>query len=106
MAVTPSSLKANRPEFQYVDDSRVQNAIDAADEQCDERIFGGTFDLAVELMACHVLATSPGGMQARLVPDDADGATVYLSEWTRMAQRKAAGPWARGQNPAGLDQMT
>jgi hypothetical protein len=99
VTVTFASLTARFPEFANTESAVVTAAIAEATEECDERVFGDSYDHAVALLAAHKLSVSPYGQQARLKAD-ADGRTTYLAEWERLARRRAGGPTVITWRPA------
>lgn len=94
MSVTPSTLIADFPEFSAVDTARIQGAIDGAELTTDRTLFTDP-DTVVTLLACHMLAVSPMGQNARLLTDK--GQSVYGTEYESMVRAAAGGPWATGQ---------
>lgn len=98
MAYTASAFKARWVEFAPIADSIVTAAIAEATAECNATIFGGTYDHAVGLLACHKLAMGPGGQTARQ-EGDKKASTVYLEEWQRLARARAGGPWVTGYTP-------
>lgn len=107
MAWDLTAYKAAYPEFAATPDVELQNSLDAAARRCDPRLFAATnvlslgtvsaVDEAIGLMAAHILAVSPFGMQARLASDD--GSSTYLTRWRQLARQVAGGPWATGRGP-------
>lgn len=90
MAVTPASLIANHPEFTGAPTAMVSGAISKATNSVEESMFKETYDEAVELLACHKLALSPYGQQARMV--SADGATTtYSVQFDQLARVASTG---------------
>jgi len=97
MSVTRASLIALYPEFADTPTTQVDGAILAAQGRLDARILGDEYDQAVTLQACHLLAISPYGQQARLVAKD--GSTTYETSLGRLLRMRAGGPWVIGWRP-------
>lgn len=97
MAWTVSSFRARWTEFASApSDAVVTSALAEAAAECDERIFGASYDHAVGLLAAHKISVGPGGQQARLDSDEAE--TTYSREWTKLARKRAGGPFTIGQD--------
>jgi len=103
VAVTVSSLRAQRPEFAPTDTAVVQAAIDDAVTEVDPRVFGEKADQAVSLLAAHKLGISPHGRQARLDPKaqggGPHGATTYGVEYDALVRQCGGGFWVTGVLP-------
>lgn len=97
MAWTPATFKARWPEYVGLDDARVQTALDEAGRECDARVYGARLDDAVGLLACHNLAISPGGQQARLKSDAAS--STYYVRYKQIRAQVAGGPALVGWRP-------
>ena len=100
MSWTATTFKAAKPEFGATPDAVVTTALTDAADECDERVFGATYDQAVGLLAAHKLSIAPGGQPARL-KGMAPGDTTYLLEWKRLARKKAGGPMVTGRSITG-----
>ena len=98
MAVVAATLKARWVEFAPIADAVVAAAIAEATAECDERVFGASFDHAVALLACHKLAMASGGQTARQEGND-KARTTYLEEWRRLARTRGGGPHITGYTP-------
>jgi hypothetical protein len=100
MGWTATTFKARWGEFAPTDDALVAAALAEADAECDARVFGGSYDHAVGLLAAHKLSVSAFGLQARLDPkaakDTPNGTTTYGQEHDAIAAKKAGGFWALG----------
>ena len=84
MSVTLASLRALHPEFTDTPDDVVQGCIDSAETQLHEGVFGTQYDVAVDLLACHLIATSPFGSSAKLINDS--GVSIYKPAFDRIAR--------------------
>jgi hypothetical protein len=94
VAWTPADFKARWTEFAFLDDDLVQAALDEAVRECDARVYRDRYDDAVGLLACHNLAISPAGQQARLESDK--GTTTYWGRFAEIRKQKAGGPRLAG----------
>lgn len=77
--MTPAELRAISPEFSKAPEAAIAEAIATAQAECHPSVFGAQLETAVRLYACHILATSPYGQQARLVSKT--GSSTYLTQW-------------------------
>ena len=89
MAVTAASLKAAWPEFSTATDVLVEAKIAQAERRIDEATFGATYDDAVTMLACHLLALTPTGRAMRLDPEGRAGhyglgVTFYGQEFEQL----------------------
>lgn len=75
MTVTAASLKAAWPEFDAAADLLVTAKISQAERSLSEDAFpdSDTYDDAVTLKACHLLALTPDGRAMRLDPEGRAG---------------------------------
>lgn len=110
MTVTAASLKARFVEFAPVADAVVTANLNAATLRTSAAVFttADIFDEAVLLRAAHQLASSPGGMAARLegvalaAPSSvaADlGRTAYGASLLALLRERAGGPHQIGCGP-------
>jgi hypothetical protein len=83
--VTPSEFVAKRPEFRTAGAAVGPTLLDAAN-RIDPAQFLETTDLAIELMAAHMLAISPFGRSQKLVNEK--GETVYLTELNMLRKER------------------
>jgi hypothetical protein len=97
VALDAASFKARWPEFSTTEDSQVTAVLAESAAETDERVFGGTYDTALGLLAAHKLAAGPWGQQARM--ESKDGTTTYLTQRQSLARAKAGGGWLVGQTP-------
>lgn len=98
MAWTASTFKARWAEFAPQSDDLVDAVLAEAAAECDERVFGASYDHAVGLLAAHKMAVSPFGQTARQEGGD-KSSTTYLDEWSRLTRARAGGPWVTGYRP-------
>ena len=96
MTVTAASLKAAWPEFDAAADALVTSKIAQAERSLAESVFGDTYDDAVTLKACHLLAMMPDGRPMRLDPEGKSGhwglgLTVYGQELDDMIRASTVG---------------
>ncbi len=82
MTVTFDSFTTSHPEFIPAGEDLIEAKVAAAVLQVDAEVWGDKVDLGVELTAAHLLAMSPFGQNARLVPED--GVTIYERQLRRM----------------------
>lgn len=90
MTVTRASLIEEYPEYADTPAAIVNAKIAAAVNRCDDRVFGDSFDHAVTLLACHLLAISPYGQQARV--ESKDDTTTYSLAFDALVRERAGGP--------------
>jgi hypothetical protein len=110
VSVTAASLKARFPEFAPVADAVVTANVTSATLRTSSAVFTAEaiFDEAVLLRAAHQLASSPGGMAARLegvalaspssVAADL-GRTTYGASLLALLRERAGGPHQIGCGP-------
>lgn len=98
MAWTATTFKVRWPEFAPQSDALVVAVLAEAAAECDERIFGASYDHAVGLLAAHKLGMGPFGQTARQEGND-KAKTSYLDEWNRLARARAGGPFVTGYTP-------
>ena len=96
MAVTPARLQAAHPEFAVAADALVQSMIDYAALEVAEDVYGASYDRAVTLYACHLLALTPDGRPMRLDPTGSAGhyglaLSVYGALYERLKTASACG---------------
>lgn len=87
--ITVQTILDNHPEFFGCPEIMIQTAIDDAIVRVDPNMYLKTVDQAVRLLACHHLALSPYGQQARLV--SADGTTTYKLQFNELRGEAAIG---------------
>ncbi len=92
MAVTASSLKTNHYEFNDVLDATVTDRIAKATRHCNSTTFGDQLDDAVELWACHLLASDHFG--SNLALDDDGDADLYYRKWKELARPLGRAIWS------------
>jgi len=97
MTVLAADLIAAYPEFADTPTAQITAAIESAAGRLDSRIYGTEYDQAVKLQACHLLAVSPFGQQARLVSETGD--TTYQTSLNRLTRQRAGGPFVIGWRP-------
>ena len=98
MTMTAASLKAKWPEFDAASDALVTAKIAHATLTLESSVFGDddTYDYAVGLKACHLLAMSPDGRPMRLDPQGASGryglgVTIYGQELDELIRSITVG---------------
>jgi len=98
MAVTAASLKAAWPEFDAAADALVTSKISQAERSLSESAFADsdTYDDAVTLKACHLLALTPDGRAMRLDPEGKAGryglgVTIYGQELDQLIRASTVG---------------
>jgi len=105
VTVTAATLKARWTEFAPTSDTIVDAAIAEAARSCDVAVYGASFDDAVTLLACHLLAVSPQGAPSRLEGGDAPspssatsdlGRTTYGASLLRLMRARGGGAWCIG----------
>lgn len=87
--MTLAAFRAEYPEFDATADGTVEAKLAAAETRTDRDALGDDADAAQGLLAAHLLALSPHGMQAR---KDASDTTTYYAEWQRLARARCGGP--------------
>jgi len=78
--VTSADLIAMYPEFAGVDPDQIEAHLLRAAPRVDPEVLRCSTDLAIILTACHTLASSPMGQNARLKSKDQDASTTYGRE--------------------------
>ena len=125
MALTPADFKARYPEFDSVDDARIQTFLDEAQLEVGEVPWGTLYEKGVFLLTAHLVVIdqrnqtssgsgvpSPGQLASRKVGDVAvsfatqttspDGSdewylsSSYGAEYLRLKKRKGIGAVAVG----------
>ena len=90
MTVTRDSLVVAYPEFGNAPTAMVDAQIANATLCNDSDVYGDRYDLAVLLMACHLIAVSPWGEKLKLSPTK--GVTAYLEGHQRL-EAAAGAAW-------------
>ena len=80
-----AAFRIRFPEFETAPDSLVQMCLDVAAGETDAAAFSTAYDEAHGLLACHKLAISPYGQNARMVSDK--GETTYGRERAAVETR-------------------
>lgn len=85
MAIDVPTFKKCHPEFRITDDNYILEWLTRAQLFLDEDLFGDKFETAVFLQAAHMMALSPQGIAAKLVPEKAGvGVTTYSTQLKQM----------------------
>jgi hypothetical protein len=94
VALDLASFRVLYPEMDRVADTLAQAKLDEAEGRIDPDYFGaGAVDQAHGLLSAHLIAISPAGRQARLVPEKAQGnSTTYYREYEAMLREFNPGP--------------
>jgi hypothetical protein len=79
MTVTVDQIKAEFPEFANTDSGLIGYAIAKATLLVDPGTFAALTDDAVKYYACHLIALTPHGEQARLVEAQEPGGATTTS---------------------------
>lgn len=90
MALNLAAFQARRPEFQNVDGSLLQAALDDAAKRLSPAVFGVRYDEAHMWLAAHLCASAPWGAAARL-QGTTDGSTVYSAALERLSREVGFG---------------
>jgi len=90
VTVTAASLKAAHPEFDTAGNDLVTSMIASAELEVGEGAWGDRYDLGVELLACHYLATCPDGRMMRVDPAGVS-VTFYGQQYARLKVVAACG---------------
>lgn len=73
--LTLEAFRSEYPDFQSTPDDFVQKYLDRAAKRIDPRIWGEKADEGHGLLAAHLMAISPSGLNSRMV--SADGDSTY-----------------------------
>jgi hypothetical protein len=85
-------FRIHYPEFRTAPDDFVQAFLDQAATMVSEIVVGTRYDQMHGLKAAHLIALSPGAVNARLVAKD--GTTTYEVAFKQAALSKVAGVMA------------
>ncbi len=82
--------------FRKTDRDFVEEKIAEAQRQLSESVWGDLFDDGVGYLAAHLIAMSPGGEHARLIPRNAkpvrgEALTTYERQFKRLQRMVASG---------------
>lgn len=96
MAVNYETFIEGFPEFAEVEKPYVERKIAEATRQVDTAVWRDKADDGISYLAAHLLALSPFGQNARLVPPNAkatrdEALTTYEREYQRMVRMVASG---------------
>lgn len=96
MAVDFDSFIGAFPEFRRVEKGLVDAKLAEARLQVDASVWGSKADLGVSYLAAHLIALSPFGQHARLVPPTAkatreDVLTTYERQFEAMKRQVTSG---------------
>lgn len=86
---TTEDLTDAFPEFREADADLLSSRLGAAIRRVDALVWGSMWQDGVLMLAAHLLAISPYGMNARLSAKD--GSSTYLAEYERMRLEVTAG---------------
>lgn len=90
--MTLAQFRVHYPEFRTAPDEFVLSFLAAAETMISAAVVGTRYDQLHGLKAAHLMAISPGSINARLVAKD--GTTTYGVAFTQCAQSKVAGVMA------------
>lgn len=90
MAVLLATFRTRFPEMASAPDTLVQATLDEAGRSLDSSELGARYDDAAYYYAAHLLATSPGGLMARLASKE--GESTYLDRYRQIAREVCGGP--------------
>lgn len=85
--IAASDLMTAFPEFRATDPGQVQFHIGMAAARLDAEVYGANLDTAIILLACHTMALSPMGQNARLESESGAGRaarTTYSIELDKL----------------------
>lgn len=88
MAVDADQIRTEFAEFADLTDPEIDPKIADAVQMVATETWGDATDFGVKYMACHLLAISPLGEQAKL---DTEGETVYLKTFNAKKSSVASG---------------
>lgn len=97
MALDESEFRKRHPEFKGANSELVQIKLADALRRLSPALFGSNFDEAHGWKTCHLLATTPWGMAARLDPKliaigaAPYGATIYSAALRDLSYEAGAG---------------
>ena len=89
MAVTAAQIILEFPEFADIPVADIDFKIADAVGRINAEIWGTLTDQGVKYLACHLLAVSPLGEQAKLETEE--GGTVYFQTYERLMKSVASG---------------
>jgi hypothetical protein len=78
------TFRLKYPEFRTASSAFVQSFLDDAATYLSRDVLGDQYDHAHGLKAAHLIATSPGGVMARMVAKD--GTTTYSKAYETAIQ--------------------
>lgn len=81
MTVSVASFKIGYPEFVSAGDALIAAKLEDAELQTSDS-YGDQRDVAVALLTADLLATSPWGRDARMLPDDQRTSTYATQLWS------------------------
>lgn len=87
--MTLSQFLARYPEFQKAGTALVQSVLAEAATQLDQGVWGNLYDAGHGACAADILALSPFGQQARMVPKS--GTTTYRRRFEELQKTVACG---------------
>jgi hypothetical protein len=82
VAVTAADIKSEFAEFSDLDDALIDPKIADAVQRVSSDTWGDLTDHGVKYLACHLIAISPLGEQAKLFTKT--GETTYLQEYNAV----------------------
>lgn len=96
MALDVTSFLARFPEFKRAPLDLIESKITEAELQIDSAVWNTKTDLGAGYLAAHLLALSPFGQHARLVPANmkptrGEALTTYEREYKRLVKIVASG---------------
>ena len=105
---TATTFKTRYPTFAPKADALVTAVLAEAAAELDERLFGALYDTVVGLLTAHKLSIDPSGAAARTdakaivaMKGQPHASSTYGIELDALIRKRAGGPWAIGQTPAG-----
>jgi hypothetical protein len=90
MAIDVATFRASYPEMLNVPDAFTLARLVEAEGSIDVEALGSRNESAVFAYAAHLIATSPGGLMARLASDRAS--STYLMLYKRIVAGALGGP--------------
>ena len=89
MTVSVDQIKAEFPEFLNTDSALIGFRLADAERLVDQAVFGACTDDAVKYLTCHLIALSPHGEPARLVPAQEPGGASTTYERQYLAIKRS-----------------